>query len=144
MNKNYKPFSLVINLIGSQKYIYIASNEIRDYLFDSYLGYKVIENKDIDNHLNRKSIAQDIIINQCNFLSNQQLKNLHYNIENNYNNSSKKLYSCALLVRSKEYDNYINPLINSPYINNTYNIEDQFKTKHNVLFDIIFNNFYNK
>jgi hypothetical protein len=144
MYKSYKPFSLVINLIGSQKNIYIATNEIREYLLDTYLGYKVIENKDIDNHFNRKSIAQDIFINQCNFLSNQQLQKLHYNIENKYNYSSKKLYSSALLVRCKEYDNYIKSLHQSPLIHNVYNIEDNLKTKHNILFDIIFTNYYNK
>jgi flagellin-specific chaperone FliS len=144
MYPKYIPFSLVINLVGSSKNVNISSYEIRDYLFDSYLGYKVIENKDIDNHFNRKFIAQDIIINQCNFLSNQQLKKLHYNIENNYNYSSKKLVSCALLVRSKEYDNYIKFLYKCPEINNIYNIEDKFKTKHNVLFNIIFNNYFNR
>lgn len=144
MYLKYKSFSLVINLIGSQKNIYIASNEIREYLFDTYLGYKVIENKDIDNYFNRKSIAQDIIINKCDFLSNQQLQNLHYNIENKYNYSSKKLYSCALLVRCKEYNNYIKSLQHSPYINSVYNTEDNVKTKHNVLFDIIYTNYYNR
>jgi len=139
---NHKPFSLVINLIGSQKNIYIASNEIRDYLFDSFLGYKIIENKDMDNHFNRKSIAQDIIINKCNFLSNQEIKQLHYNIENNY--LSKKLYSNTLLIKNNEYDNYIKSLTKSPFVNNIYNIDDNLREKHNILFNIIFNNFYNK
>jgi len=139
---NHKPFSLVINLIGSQKNIYIASNEIRDYLFDSFLGYKVIENKDIDNHFNRRNIAQDIIINKCKFLSEQEIKQLHYNIENNY--LSKKLYSNTLLIKNNEYDNYIKSLSNSTIVNNVYNIDDNLRTKHNILFNIIFNNYYNK
>jgi hypothetical protein len=140
MKNNYKPFSLVINLIGSQKNITIASNEIRNYLFDSYLGYKVIENKDIDNHFNRKCIAQDVIINKCDFLSNQQLRKLHFSIENTYN--AKKLLACALLVRSKETDNYIQSLIHSPLINNIYNIDYDLNKKKNILFEIIYTNYY--
>ena len=37
--------SLIINLIGSKKHVYIAKNEIREYVFDKYFSFKEIENK---------------------------------------------------------------------------------------------------
>ena len=96
--------TLVLNLIGSFKNVSKASYEVRDFInnnnFNRYLGYKVITNNLLDNHLNRFSIPHDIVINECNFLSEYELENLHNKIKNNFQ-CSKKLHSIALLHRPK-------------------------------------------
>lgn len=137
------PSALIINLIGKQKNICFASDEIREYILDMYLGYKVIENKNISDLIHRTNIPHDIYINQCDLISYNQLINLHYIINNNYNKSIK-FTSCSLLIQSNkvEKDNYIQSFIGSPYIYNIYKLDNNIKQKHELLFDIIIaNNF---
>lgn len=135
------PSALIINLIGSRKNIHYATNEIREYIFDMYLGYKVIEHKNIDQTLNRTNVPHDIYINQCDLITYNELKKIHLDISTN-NNPSIKFYSCTLLTQSnkKEKDKYIHSFIGSPFIYNIYKLDSSIKQKHALLFDIIIEN----
>jgi hypothetical protein len=132
--------SIIINLIGSTKHIYFATNEIREYIFDMYLGYKVIEYKNIDQVLNRKLLPHDIYINQCDLLTYNELKKMHDLIQNTH--SSQKIKSCSLLIQTNKNENnkYIQSFIGSPYIYNIYKLDNTIKQKHSLLFDIIIAN----
>ena len=134
--------TLVLNLIGNFKNVSKASYEVREFIynnnFNKYLGYKVIKNNLLDNHLNRFTIPHDIVINECNFLSEYELENIHNKIENNVL-CSKKLHSIALLISSnKDKKKFTNLIENSKYIHYIYPLHYSEKYKYNLLKNIIF------
>jgi hypothetical protein len=57
--------SLIINLIGSNKNVSIAKNEIREYVFDKYFSFKEVENKYLEQELQRDCLTKDLYINSC-------------------------------------------------------------------------------
>ena len=133
--------ALIINLIGSKKNVCFATNEIREYIFDMYLGYKVIQPYNINQLLDRTFIPHDIYINQCDLITCDELIKMHDLIQNNNNKSIHfRPYTLLTKTNKKEYDKYIHSFIGSPYIHNIYKLDCNIKQKHALLFDIIIAN----
>jgi hypothetical protein len=134
--------TLFLNLIGSIRNVSMASSEIREFIFtnnyNKYLGCKEISNRNLDENLSRLSIPHNIIINQCNLLSNYEIENLHYKIKT----TNKSYKSLALLIAYNKYDKdkYINFIGNSPYIHYIYHLDFSERYKYNLLDNIIFKN----
>ena len=130
--------SLIINLIGCKKDISIASDEIRSFIFERGLGIKVFENKNIANELNiAKKLNRDVYINNCEILTCDEIKRLHYFINYNYSN----LHSYGLLINKNDFNKRIIPLTNCPYINNIYNIDNNISKKNVIMNEILYSNY---
>lgn len=130
--------SLIINLIGCKKNVSIASDEIRSFIFEKRFGVKVFENKNILNELNNaRKLNRDVYINNCEILTCDEIKRLHYFINYNYSN----LYSYGLLINKNDFNKITIPLINCPYINNIYNIDNNISKKNSIINEILYSNY---
>ena len=128
--------SLVINLIGSNKNISIAKNEIKDYLFHIYFSFKEIDNKSLEKEFKIDTLTKDLYINPCSWISCNEIKNIHDLTKNH-----KNLYSCAFLVLDTDMNNKNNSLINCKHIHEIYNIKNTLKEKESLLFSILFSDY---
>ena len=131
--------SLVINLIGLEKHILKASDEIRYFAFQNKIGCKIIENNAIINELNQSNINKNLYINKCGVLTCDEIKKLHNLISFNY--SRYNLYSHALLINNNDYNEDIFSLTNCQYIHHIYNIDYNIQRKDAILSNIIFSNY---
>ena len=129
--------SLIINLIGSNKNVSIAKNEIRDYSFENYFSFKELENKYIKQELERDYLSKDIYINQFFWIKCNEIKNIHEII--NDQKINKNIYSYALLVTNTNIED--NDYINCKYIHDIYNVKKSIKEKESLLFSIFFSDY---
>jgi hypothetical protein len=129
--------SLIINLIGSNKHVSIAKNEIREYVFDKYFSFKEVENKYLEQELQRDCLTKDLYINPCYWISCNEIKNIH-DVMNDHN-YHKNIYSYALLVTNTNTEE--NDIINCKYIHDIYNIKNPLKEKESLLFSILFSDY---
>lgn len=141
--------SLIMNIYGNKKYVLNASLEIKNYIFDKYFGTRIIYNEDLDLLLKRENIVNDVYINICQFKSCEEIKQLQYNIFNNYKNH--KLYSYNMYIESNKLNqiNKTNYLKNCKYTHDIYNLNMNNKEKESQLFNIFFSDYskfkyYNK
>jgi hypothetical protein len=132
--------SLIINLIGSNKNVSIAKNEIRNYSFEHYFSFKEVENKYLKQELERDYLTKDLYINPCYWITCDEIKNIHELTKN-----QKYLNSYAFLVNSiddtcqtQNIDNNSASLFNCKYIHDIYNIKKPLKEKESLLFSLLF------
>jgi len=132
--------SLIINLIGSNKNVSVAKNEIRDYIFKNYFSFKEIENKYLKNEIERNFLTKDIYINPCQWITCDEIKNIKQITNLNKNH---KLYSYSFLVLDNKniINDKIKKLINCKYINNIYNINNTRIEKEDLLFSLLFSEY---
>ena len=123
--------SRIIHLIGSIKYINIASNEIQNFIFLKGFGVKVIENNKLINELKR-GVKRDIYINKCNEFSYKdiyKINKIYKSINIHYNYLSYPL----LIHPNNEIENNL-----MKYLYNNYNINENDYIKNNIIKNILF------
>lgn len=131
--------SLIINLIGTNKNILKASDEIRYFAFQKKIASKIIENNTIINELNKNNINKELYINKCGVLTRDEIKRLHNLISFNF--SRYNVYSYALLINNNDFNEVTYSLTNCQYIHNIYNIDYNIQKKDAIISNILFSNY---
>lgn len=125
-NKITKP--MIIHLIGFNKPVNKAAEEIQSFANDNFLISKIITNDKIS--ILSEYLKNHIIINKCNLITCNEIKKLH----NFINISSLYSYnSYALLINTNSNHKYELELNKCIDITDIYNIHDNKFNKKNTI-----------
>lgn len=126
------PKRIIVHLIGFSTPVSYAAEEIQMFMNEHQFISQIIYNNKLS--IINSYFKNDIIINKCNLLRCDDIKNLHHFI----NISSLASYnSYALLINSNNKYKYSDKLIDCEYINDSYDINKHEISKINIIQNLI-------